>query len=82
MKRRIGIQRIAFVSSLALSLWACGGDQAEPQTPDAVDQDGPAEEAGEWTDEAAEDVADETEEAVDETGEAIDEAEDEVDEEM
>jgi hypothetical protein len=51
--------------ALGLSLVACGGHK-DPETPEPIPGDGPAEEAGEAADEAAEEAADEAEDAADE----------------
>jgi hypothetical protein len=59
--------------SLALSAVACGGSGKEAETPDAVDEDGAMEEAGEEMDEAAEEMGDEMEEMGDEMEETVEE---------
>ena len=61
----------ALTLGLALSMNACNKDK-EPETPDAVDEDGTMEEAGEWTDDAAEDTGDAFEDAADETEDEFD----------
>lgn len=55
--------------TLALSFAACGGHK-DPETPDPIDGETPAENAGEAADEAAEDAADEAEDAADEAEDA------------
>lgn len=51
---------------------ACGGSQKEADTPDALDEDGPMEEAGEATDDAMEEAGDAMDDAAEETEEAFD----------
>jgi hypothetical protein len=64
---------------LALPALACD-KQESPETP--ADEDGPMEEAGEWTDDAAEDTEDALESAAEETGDALEEAGEETDDEL
>lgn len=62
---------IVLASLVALMTLACNKNK-EPESPDAVDNDGPMEDAGEWTDEAAEDVGETTEETADDVGDEFD----------
>jgi hypothetical protein len=72
MKARAqGLAHTLLIVSLALAA-ACKSSK-EPETPDPIGTDGPAENAGEAADEAVEDAADE---AADETEDAADEVED------
>jgi hypothetical protein len=57
----------------------CNKNASDSDTPDSVDEDGPMEEAGEWTDEAAEDVGEGMEEAAEETKETAEEIGDDLD---
>lgn len=66
--------------SLAFSAFACD-KQATPETADTAEE-GPMEEAGEWTDEAVEDTGEAFEEAGEETGDALEEAGEETDDEL
>jgi hypothetical protein len=54
----------------SLSVTACNKDKGA-ESPD----DGPMEEAGEWTDDAAEDTADAVDEAAEETSDELDDPE-------
>ncbi len=55
---------------------ACGGGHKESNSPDALDQDGPAEEAGEAMDEAADDADDAADGASEDVEDAVDDAAD------
>ncbi len=70
------------VMSFACAAVACDKQATPAESPESADaEEGPMEEAGEWTDEAAEDTADAAEDAADETGEAFDEAGSEIEDE-
>ena len=62
----------------AVSTAACGGDQKEAESPDAFENEGPMEEAGEEIDETASDASEAVENAADETEDAFDGTQDEV----
>lgn len=49
---------------------ACGGGHKEAESPDALDNDGPMEEAGEAVDDAADDTKEAADDAVDNTDDA------------
>lgn len=69
------IQSIAYaltLTALAASPLACGGEQKKSETPDVLDNDGPAEDAGEELDEAADDTKDAAEDAADDAEDAVD----------
>lgn len=71
---------VIFAGLLSMSFaTACNKNASDTETADAVDQDGPMEEAGEWTDDAAEDAGDEMDAAADETKETADEVADDLD---
>lgn len=57
----------------------CNKNATDTDTADAVEEDGPMEEAGEWTDETAEDVGEGMEEAAEETKETAEEIGDDLD---
>lgn len=53
---------------------ACGGGHKNADSPDALDNDGAMEEAGEAVDDAADDAEDAADEAAENTEDAIDDA--------
>jgi hypothetical protein len=53
---------------------ACGGGHKESDTPDALDNDGPVEEAGEAMDKAADDADDAADGASEDVEDAVDDA--------